>query len=181
MSILATAPIIGGLINQISSSIDDLVTSDEERGHIDIEKKQIELKRLTAELKEQHMQLQINMAQAKHPSIFVAGARPAIIWIGALGLAYEALLRPIGSWMIMLNLDMDAILGDAAFQNATNEQIETVSHFYMLPSMNTELFMPIILGILGIGGYRTWEKLKGKARDNLQPQASEIPAHQINR
>ena len=73
MSILASAPIIGGLINQISSSIDDLVTSDEERGHIDIEKKQIELKRLTAELKEQHMQLQINMAQAKHPSIFVAG------------------------------------------------------------------------------------------------------------
>lgn len=174
MSILEAVPVIGGLIDKLSNGIDELVTSDEERGKIDIEKNQIELKRLTAELKEQHMQLQINMTQAQHPSIFVAGARPAIIWIGALGLAYEALLRPIGSWIIMLNLDINAILGDAAFQNATSEQIDTLGDFYTLPSMNTELFMPIILGILGIGGYRTWEKIKGKARDNLQPQTTDI-------
>jgi hypothetical protein len=81
MSILESVPVIGGLIDKLSNGIDELVTSDEERGKIDIEKNQIELKRLTAELKEQHMQLQINMTQAQHPSIFVAGARPAIIWI----------------------------------------------------------------------------------------------------
>jgi hypothetical protein len=176
MGILQSVPVIGDLIEKLSSGIDELVTSDEERGKIDVEKQRIELQTLTAELKEQHMQLQINMAQANHPSIFVAGARPAIIWIGALGLAYEALLRPLGSWLIMLSLDMSEILGEAAFQQATSEQIQTVAQFYQLPSMNTELFMPIILGVLGIGGFRTWEKINGKARDNMQPESAEFEA-----
>ena len=87
MGILQSVPVIGDLIEKLSNGIDELVTSDEEMGQIDIEKQRIALQTLTAELKEQHMQLQINMAQANHPSIFVAGARPAIIWIGALGLA----------------------------------------------------------------------------------------------
>ena len=174
MGILQSVPVIGDLIEKLSNGIDELVTSDEELGKIDIEKQRIELQTLTAELKEQHMQLQINMAQANHPSIFVAGARPAIIWIGALGLAYEALLRPLGSWLIMLSLDMSEILGEAAFQQASSEQIQTVAQFYQLPSMNTELFMPIILGVLGIGGFRTWEKINGKARDNMQPESAEF-------
>lgn len=176
MGILQSVPVIGDLIEKLSNGIDELVTSDEEMGQIDIEKQRIALQILTAELKEQHMQLQINMAQANHPSIFVAGARPAIIWIGALGLAYEALLRPLGTWLIMLSLDMSEILGEAAFQEATSEQIQTVAQFYQLPSMNTELFMPIILGVLGIGGFRTWEKINGKARNNMQPESAEFEA-----
>lgn len=176
MGILQSVPVIGDLIEKLSNGIDELVTSDEEMGQIDIEKQRIALQILTAELKEQHMQLQINMAQANHPSIFVAGARPAIIWIGALGLAYEALLRPLGTWLIMLSLDMSEILGEAAFQEATSEKIQTVAQFYQLPSMNTELFMPIILGVLGIGGFRTWEKINGKARNNMQPESAEFEA-----
>ena len=176
MGILQSVPVIGDLIEKLSNGIDELVTSDEEMGQIDIEKQRIALQILSAELKEQHMQLQINMAQANHPSIFVAGARPAIIWIGALGLAYEALLRPLGTWLIMLSLDMSEILGEAAFQEATSEQIQTVAQFYQLPSMNTELFMPIILGVLGIGGFRTWEKINGKARNNMQPESAEFEA-----
>ena len=176
MGILQSVPVIGDLIEKLSNGIDELVTSDEEMGQIDIEKQRIALQILTAELKEQHMQLQINMAQANHPSIFVAGARPAIIWIGALGLAYEALLRPLSTWLIMLSLDMSEILGEAAFQEATSEQIQTVAQFYQLPSMNTELFMPIILGVLGIGGFRTWEKINGKARNNMQPESAEFEA-----
>ncbi len=176
MSILTSIPLIGDLVDKIANGVDELITSDEERGNIDIEKQRIALQQLAAELKEQHMQLQINLAQANHPSIFVAGARPAIIWIGALGLAYEALLRPLGSWIIMLSLDMTSILGEAAFQNATSAQITAVSTFYQLPSMNTELFMPIILGVLGIGGFRTWEKINGKASNNLNPQSEEFEA-----
>ena len=59
MSILESVPVIGGLIDKLSNGIDELVTSDEERGKIDIEKNQIELKRLTAELKEQDHRKQI--------------------------------------------------------------------------------------------------------------------------
>jgi acyl-CoA-binding protein len=110
--------------------------------------------------------------------VFVAGARPAIIWIGALGLAYEALIQPIGSWLIMRQVDLTAVMGEKALQTATPEQIQVVMSYYQLPNMNAELFMPIILGVLGIGGYRTWEKLKGKSRDNLHPLADEY--HQLS-
>ena len=39
----------------------------------------------------QKAQAEINLEQAKHPSIFVSGSRPAILWICALGLAWQFL------------------------------------------------------------------------------------------
>lgn len=173
MKWLANIPSISDLITNIGDQVDKLFTSDEERGEIETAQERIKLQRLLAELKEQHMQLQINLQQASHASIFVAGARPAIIWIGALGLAYEALIQPIGSWLIMRTVDLENIMGAAALKTATPEQIQTVMHYYQLPNMNTDLFMPIILGVLGIGGFRTWEKIQGKSRDNLHPIANE--------
>ena len=49
---------------------------------------------LEASIKSQMIDLQkaqadINLEQAKHPSIFVSGSRPAILWICALGLAWQ--------------------------------------------------------------------------------------------
>ena len=58
-----------------------------------VEDKDLRLK-LDAELKSQlinldALQAQTNIEQAKHPSLFVAGARPAIMWICAFALAYR--------------------------------------------------------------------------------------------
>lgn len=173
MSLLSSIPVIGSLVESLTKGIDELFTSDEERGQIDIEKKKIGLKKLAAELKAQHAQLQINMVQANHPSIFVAGARPAIIWIGAIGLAYEAILRPILTWISTRFVDVKAVMGAEAFAKATPDQITAVLNIYSLPSINEDLFMPIVMGVLGIGGMRSWEKIRGKARENLKPLTSE--------
>ena len=43
-------------------------------------------------------QIETNKEQAKHPSLFVAGARPAIMWICALGLFTQFFLLPIAEW-----------------------------------------------------------------------------------
>ena len=43
-------------------------------------------------------QIAANAEQAKHPSIFVAGARPAIMWICALGLLTQFFIMPIAEW-----------------------------------------------------------------------------------
>jgi hypothetical protein len=173
MGLLSAIPVIGDLVDSLAKGIDEIFTSDEERGQIDIEKKKIELKKLTTELKAQHAQLQINMVQANHPSIFVAGARPAIIWIGAIGLAYEAILRPIASWIATRFLDIQALMGAEAFAHANPEKIASILNLYTLPSINEDMFMPIVLGVLGIGGMRSWEKIQGKARENLSPMSSE--------
>jgi hypothetical protein len=173
MSLFKRIPVVTTLLDTLGKRIDDLFTSDEERGDIATQQQKIALKQLVTQLKAQHTQLQINLQQTKHPSLFVAGARPAIIWIGAAGLAYEAIVRPLGTWLILQTLDLNAIMGPQALQNATPQQVQAILDFYALPGMNTELFLPIIFGVLGIGGFRTWEKINGKARDNLTPQHGE--------
>ena len=91
-------------------------------------------------------QAQANTEQAKHPSIFVAGARPAIMWICALAMAYHFILQPFLVFGVLVaGVDLPA-----------------------LPEMDMGSLMPVLMGILGLGGMRSWEKTRGVARENLK-------------
>ena len=90
-------------------------------------------------------QAQANIEQAKHPSIFVAGARPAIMWICALGLMTNFFIMPIAEWAV------------AIWAPGTQ-----------LPALQTEELMTLTRSLLGLGGMRSWEKSKGVARENLK-------------
>tara|TARA_R100000426_G_scaffold52762_1_gene38182 strand:- start:35 stop:442 length:408 start_codon:yes stop_codon:yes gene_type:complete len=90
-------------------------------------------------------QIQANTEQAKHPSLFVAGARPAIMWICALGLLTQFFIMPIAEWATAIWLP------------------ET-----RLPELNTGELMTLTLSLLGLGGMRSFEKTKGVARENLK-------------
>ena len=58
-------------------------------------------------------QIEINKAEAQHPSVFVAGARPAVMWIGAFGLAYAAV--PVLDTTITMQV-LFCILGLGAYR-----------------------------------------------------------------
>ena len=90
-------------------------------------------------------QIETNKEQAKHPSLFVAGARPAIMWICALGLFTQFFLLPIAEW-------------------ATAIWMPGVD----LPKLNTEGLMTLTLSLLGLGGLRSFEKSKNVARENMK-------------
>ena len=79
-------------------------------------------------------QIDVNGKQAEHSSAFVAGARPAIMWICALGLLYATFIYPV--------LDI----------------------WFTMPQLNTDVLMPVMMGLLGLGGMRSFEKSKGVAR-----------------
>lgn len=80
-------------------------------------------------------QIKVNEVQAAHKSLFVAGGRPAIMWICALGLFYNVIVHPIlDIWLVM-------------------------------PVVNTDILMPVMMGLLGLGGMRTIEKIKNVARE----------------
>lgn len=83
-------------------------------------------------------QLEINKEEAKHPSRFVAGWRPAIGWIGAISLAMQFIVRPIVEWV-------------SAFMNTG----------VVLPAMDHTQLFNLILALLGIGAYRSYDKQKG--------------------
>jgi len=83
-------------------------------------------------------QLEINKVEAAHRSVFVAGWRPFIGWCGGLAICWHFILQPI------------TIFALGIFELP-----------YDLPVFEMESLMTIIMGILGIGGMRSFEKFKG--------------------
>ena len=90
-------------------------------------------------------QIAANTEQAKHPSLFVAGARPAIMWLCALGLLTQFFVMPIAEW-------------------ATAIWMPEIT----LPKLATGELMTLTLSLLGLGGMRSFEKSKGVARENMK-------------
>jgi hypothetical protein len=79
---------------------------------------------------------EISKIEAQHRSMFVAGARPFILWVCGAGLSFIFVFNPIIQW----------ITGDPG------------------PEMPTEAIMSMVVALLGLGGLRTVEKLNGRAK-----------------
>ena len=75
MNLFEHIPMMATLLDTLGKRIDDLFTSDEERGEISIQQQKWHCDNSLPNSKAQHTQLQINLQQTKHPSIFVAAAR----------------------------------------------------------------------------------------------------------
>ena len=86
-------------------------------------------------------QMEVNKVEAGHSSIFVAGWRPFIGWMGGVSLGYAFLLQPILSWFL-------AIVG-----------VETP-----LPMPDTEAMMALVTAMLGVTAARSFDKWKGTAK-----------------
>jgi hypothetical protein len=85
-------------------------------------------------------QLEVNKAEAASGSVFVGGWRPAIGWVCAAAVAYTYLLVPIGMWLAF-------IIGKPLAKP---------------PVLDSNLW-ELMFAMLGLGGLRTYEKLKGVA------------------
>lgn len=85
-------------------------------------------------------QLDINKEEAKNPSVFVSGWRPFIGWVCGAGCAWNWVALP-------------AIKAVALY----------FGHQVALSPADLSEMMPLLLGMLGLGGLRTVEKLNGKA------------------
>jgi hypothetical protein len=86
-------------------------------------------------------QAETNKAEAANPNLFVAGWRPAIGWVCALSLFYQYIGRAL------ITAVFDAFHWQAP----------------VLIGLDDNLWQ-LMLGMLGMGGLRTFEKMKGVAR-----------------
>lgn len=104
-------------------------------------KEQFEMQMLSAMTGLVQGQLEINKQEAQHKSLFVAGWRPGVGWICALALGWNFILQPIMTWVFF------------------------VSGFNLAeaPTLETGELTTILLGMLGLGGLRTYEKRLGVA------------------
>jgi hypothetical protein len=84
-------------------------------------------------------QLEINKAEAQHRSIFVAGWRPFLGWCLSFAMAWHFVLAPMTMFV-------------AGWTGATIPE---------LPVFDMDSLMTVLLGMLGLGGLRSFEKYKG--------------------
>jgi len=122
-------------ITAVGNAFDEIFTSDEERA---------QAKMVMEKLKQQPaaLQVELNKVEATHRSTFVAGWRPFIGWVCGFGFGYHYVLQPFLIFIIA----------------ATGAELPELPEFDMI-SLQT-----VLMGMLGLGGLRTFEKLKGKAK-----------------
>jgi hypothetical protein len=160
---------IGSIIEGVGKIADDLITSDEER-------LQIALKERAMDVGLMQGQIEVNKAEAQHKSMFVAGWRPFIGWVGGLALAYQFLLYPLMVWawsalqaydIIPCHLQPELI--SASIEGAKQAIALDQCSFKPPPTFNASELFAIVTGMLGIGGMRSFDKLKGTQTDNIPP------------
>lgn len=85
-------------------------------------------------------QLEVDKTEAASQSTFVAGWRPFCGWVAGSGLAYQFLFAPIGTWIAAL-----------------------FGHPVAAPSLDLGTLMTLLLGMLGMGAMRSFDKTTGQA------------------
>lgn len=99
-----------------------------------------ELAHLTAEVSLAAQQGDVNKIEAASTSLFVSGWRPAVGWICGAGMASTFVVGPFFTWISAL-----------------------AGHPTPWPALDTGTLMSCLMGMLGLGGMRTYEKLNGVA------------------
>jgi len=122
-------------VNKVAEGLDGLFTSDDER---------LTHKEVMERIKQDpdKAQLSVNAIEAAHRSLFVAGWRPFTGWTCGLALAYQYIANPIAAWVITITMEVPVYP----------------------PPIDLSVMMPVLLGMLGLGGLRTIEKNKGSSK-----------------
>jgi len=100
-----------------------------------------ELAQLSADLQLALGQLEINKIEAGQAGIFKGGWRPFVGWTCGGAFAWNFVLLPIANWVAIV---VFGYIGK------------------MPPSLELSVMLPVLLGMLGLGYYRSSERKAGK-------------------
>ena len=124
--------IVASLVGPVTGLLDKFIEDKDQKARLSHEIATLAEKQSHEALKGQ---LEINKMEAAHKSLFVAGWRPAIGWICALGLLYNTIIvNLLGIW-----LEVDPV--------------------------DTTWLVPVMMGLLGLGAMRSYEKVNQVARE----------------
>jgi len=138
---------IGSIIEGVGKVAGDLITTDKERAEMALEGRKLDLEEKRIDQATDLAQVDINKIEAASSSVFVSGWRPAVGWVGVLGLVYQFLGYPLMQWGWAFGQGMDWIPRE----------------LHAPPDLDVEQLMTLLAGLLGFGGMRTFEKHKGVA------------------
>jgi hypothetical protein len=130
--------IIGAGLDIINKFIPDPAAKAQAAYQMAQLQQQTEFKELDAQIAQIQTQTDTNKAEAASSSMFVAGWRPFIGWICGTGLGWNYIGLNVCNFIAV------------AIGHPVN----------LLPADLSEM-MPLLLGMLGLGGMRTYEKVNG--------------------
>lgn len=134
--------LLGGLFDLAGKVFDKIFPDPQQAAAAKLEMFKLqqagELKVLEAETALATGQMEINKVEAASDSFFKSGWRPAVGWICVFGLFYQFVFLPFATFFLAL-YEVRAVM----------------------PAMDLNTLMTLLFGLLGLGGYRTIEKLKG--------------------
>lgn len=131
--------IVNALIGPVSGLLDKFIPDADERAKLAHE---------IATMGEKHAQeamlaqLEINKAEAQTGSIFIGGWRPAAAWVCVFGMAMNYIITPLANFGLGL----------------AGSEIN-------LPLIDTSTMMPVLLGMLGLAGARSVEKIQKVSKE----------------
>jgi hypothetical protein len=131
----AIIPIIGSVLEKVLP--DPQAQADAKIKLLELAQKG-DLAVLDAETKIALGQIEVNKTEAG-TDMFRGGWRPATGWACVFGLVYQFIVQPILPWAV-------SVSGGSVPP---------------LPPIDNETLMVLLTGMLGLGGMRSWEKIKG--------------------
>tara|TARA_R100000365_G_C2744808_1_gene73581 strand:- start:563 stop:967 length:405 start_codon:yes stop_codon:yes gene_type:complete len=131
--------ILSSLIGPVTGLLDKVIADKDQKKRLAFE---------LATMAEKHAQelaksqLEVNKTEAAHKSLFVAGWRPAVGWVCVIGMASNFMLIPMANFVLALS----------------GSDIK-------LPMIDLATMMPVLIGLLGLGSMRSYEKKQGVQRE----------------
>ena len=136
-------PIIGGLLDAGLKILDKVLPDPTQKAAAQLELLKLqqagEFKALEADLQLVLAQTEVNKIEAAAPDPFKSNWRPAAGWVCVLGLLYQFLAQPLTAWASAIN------------------------GWPVPPVLQLGDLYGLLFGMLGLGAYRSVERVKGKA------------------
>jgi hypothetical protein len=133
-------PILGDLIDTVGELISEVIVDPDKKKQLEFE-----LAKLRDQQDERIHQELLGQVEAASGSLFVAGWRPFIGWVGGAGLAWSFIVGPAVEYVARLS----------GWQGT-------------MPEFNFEQLITIVLAMLGVGTMRTVEKVKGVSTNDYR-------------
>ena len=137
-------PVWAALIPAISQLLDKIIPDPAARQQARLALMQAEnqgaLQQMQLALQASQMQADINKQEAANGSLFIAGWRPFIGWVCGAAFAYHFILQPLFTYIMA-----------------------ACGHNFPLPAFDMQQLSAVLMGMLGLGGLRTIEKINSVA------------------
>jgi len=143
-------PVIVSAFLPFLDRILDMIPNPEARAKA---KQDLTLELVRIEAEQRTSQVELNKMEAQHASIFVAGWRPFIGWVGGVSLAWTFLVHPLLVWFATV----------AGYEGE-------------FPLLDTDPLLTLVMAMLGVGAMRSFDKLNGVDTKRTGPLVHPAPS-----